>query len=111
MIDQKCEGTKPTGMKNDSSKPMWSRLPFDAVNEIVKVLDHGAQEYSEDNWKYVANFRARYLSATFRHLAKYALGELYDRDSGLHHLAHAGCDIMFLIWKELECSKAQSKKP
>lgn len=90
------------GQKNDNGKPMWSLLPFKAVNEIVKVLDFGANKYCRHNWVYVDDFENRYLSAALRHLAACGDGEDKDEESGLYHLAHAGACILFLLWKEIK---------
>lgn len=90
------------GQKNDNGKPMWSLLPFKAVEEIVKVFDFGAQKYCRHNWVHVDDFENRYLSAALRHMAAYGDGEDKDEESGLYHLAHAGACILFLLWKEIK---------
>ena len=92
------------GTKLDSNKPRWSLLPFVSLIEIVRVLEFGAKKYSENNWQKVTP-PSRYLDAAFRHLAAYASGEKNDPESGLHHLAHAGCCIVFLLWFELPLRK------
>jgi len=88
------------GYKSDDGKPMWSLLPFKALEEIVKVLDFGAQKYCRHNWMHLYDFEDRYLSAALRHLAAWGDGEEKDDKSGLSHLAHAGACILFLLWKE-----------
>ena len=85
------------GRKGDSGKPQWGLLPFRAVGEVVQVLTHGAQKYAPDNWRKVPGGRRRYLDAALRHIAAWAMGERLDRDSGLPHLAHAACCVLFLL--------------
>ena len=88
------------GVKHDADKPQWAYLPWDAVEEVVKVLDHGAQKYSRDNWRLVADSQtgeARYLSAALRHIKAHRCGETVDPESGLLHLAHAVTSLLFLI--------------
>lgn len=85
------------GTKLDAGKPRWDLLPFRALDEIAKVLEFGARKYAPDNWRKVEGWRWRYLGATFRHLAAWATGERLDSESGLHHLAHAGCCVLFLL--------------
>lgn len=86
------------GRKNDSGKAQWSLLPWDAVREIVHVLTHGAKEYAPGNWVHVPDARDRYFDALMRHLTTwYYDGEEIDPQFGLHHLAHAGCDLLFLL--------------
>jgi hypothetical protein len=85
------------GRKFDAGKPDYTLLPWDSVEEIVKVLDFGAKKYARDNWRHVDNAESRYLAAAFRHMAAHAKGEQNDPETGLPHLAHAGCCILFLL--------------
>ena len=100
-----------TGMKFDQEKPDYTLLPWGSVEEIVKVLDLGAKKYARDNWKLVDNGKTRYLAASFRHMAAYTQGQQNDPETGLSHMAHAGCCILFLLAleqrarDEQECGK------
>jgi hypothetical protein len=85
------------GAKHDTGKPQWHLLPWRAVEAVVKVLDHGALKYAPDNWRKVDRWRERYLSATMRHLVAWRCGERDDPESGLPHLAHAACCVLFLL--------------
>ena len=87
------------GTKDDSQKPNWSLLPLRVLEEAIKVLEHGARKYAVDNWKHVRP-RSRYFSACLRHLASYQSGEKLDPESGLPHLAHAICCLVFLSYFE-----------
>ena len=53
------------------------------------------------NWRYVENPQTRYYDAAMRHLLAWFEGEKNDEETGLNHLAHAGCDILFLLWFDL----------
>lgn len=91
------------GMKDDKNKLQWELLPYDAIEEIVKIMTHGAIKYEPDNWKKVAP--ERYFGALMRHLVADVKGESFDKDSGFLHLSHATTNIIFLLWlrmKELE---------
>ena len=85
------------GKKFDDGKPMLSLLPPSAVEEVGKVLSHGASKYGKENWKLVNDFHDRYISACLRHIMQYQNGEVEDEESGLHHLAHAICSLMFIV--------------
>ncbi len=85
------------GVKYDSDKPDYSLLPFNALDQIVKVLTYGAKKYSRDNWKRVPEFRQRYLAAALRHISAHARGEINDPETGIHHLSHAATSLMFLV--------------
>ena len=84
------------GRKFDGNKLEYGLLPPYALQETVKVLTFGAQKYERDNWKKVPDSKRRYYDALQRHLWAWKMGENIDPESGLHHLAHAMCCLMFL---------------
>lgn len=88
---------KEKGIKFDNEKIDWTMLPFESLREVVKVLEFGAKKYERDNWKYVEP-KERYIMAAFRHLIAYAMGEKTDSETGLNHLAHCCCCLLFKIW-------------
>ena len=86
-------------MKFDSGKTDWSLMPFEAIEEINKVLDFGAKKYAAHNWRTGTGFKyTRVLSSLLRHTFAWARGEDLDPESGLSHLAHMGCNVVFLIY-------------
>lgn len=89
------------GKKADAGKPDWTLLPWKALTEVIRVLEFGAGKYGRNNWQQVADSKRRYTAAAFRHLSAYADGETRDPESGLHHLGHAACCVLFLLWGEL----------
>jgi dATP/dGTP diphosphohydrolase len=91
------QAPKP-GDKYDQGKARYDLLPFKALEEVVLVLTFGANKYKADGWREVENWRWRYFAAAMRHLmAWFAKGEARDPESGLHHLAHAACCILFML--------------
>jgi Domain of unknown function (DUF5664) len=96
-----AEDTSSKGMKYDSGKLRYTLLPFKALTEVVKVLEFGAKKYKEESWKTVPNARKRYLDAAFRHLVDYLDGKKVDEESSLPTLAHAVCDLLFILWLDL----------
>ena len=84
-------------IKKDSGKLKWSLLPFEELKDVVKVLMHGAEKYSVDNWK-KCDDTTRYKDALMRHVVAYVSGEETDEEFGLSHLAHAMCNCLFLMW-------------
>jgi hypothetical protein len=88
------------GVKYDSEKLRWSLLPLDAVEEVVKVLEYGAQKYAPDNWMKVPGARERYWDAAMRHLVAWKKDGCLDDETKLSHLAHATCCMLYLIWFE-----------
>jgi len=91
---------KGPGLKFDEGKARWDLVPTEAVEAIAQVLAFGAAKYSENNWQNVSPFGPRYYAATMRHLAAWHRGEKIDPESGLSHLSHAGCCLLFLLWRE-----------
>lgn len=84
--------------KHDSGKWRFSLIPEGSLQQIVAVLEFGAKKYAEENWKTVPDGKRRYFDACMRHLVAWGEGEDFDSESGLSHLAHAGCCILFLLW-------------
>lgn len=105
------EWTSPTGsaqdkwtriktsdfVKADSGKLQWSLLPFEELEDVVRVLMLGAKKYTPDNWKKCDNV-TRYKDALMRHVISYVSGDITDEESGLSHLAHAVCNCLFLMY-------------
>ena len=86
--------------KNDTGKLQWSILPFEQMEDVVKVLMNGAKTYSRDNWQNCDD-KNRYVDALLRHVISYVNGEKNDvgqGGDGLPHLAHAVCNCLFLMW-------------
>lgn len=90
------------GRKFDGGKPMYGLLPPKALRSTVDVLTFGAQKYEIDNWKYVEDSHRRYFDAAQRHLWAWKEGEENDPESGLHHLSHAICCLMFLYEHDID---------
>lgn len=85
-------------VKHDQGKLPWDLLSFDAIEQIVRVLQHGEKKYSAWNWTRGGGLSwSRVFAAAMRHMAAWARGETLDKESGLPHLAHAACCIMFLL--------------
>jgi len=84
------------GTKFDSGKPPMGLLPWPALIQVAKVLKFGKEKYDAHNWRGGMNW-SRMYDAALRHLTAFMEGEDIDQESGLHHLAHCGCCILFLL--------------
>jgi hypothetical protein len=91
-------GEAPTGtaLKFDDGKLPFHLLSTEAMNQTAAVLAFGAEKYAEHNWR-KGFVWSRPLSAAMRHITAFNAGEDKDPESGLSHLAHAACCIMFLL--------------
>ena len=85
------------GMKFDSDKLRYDLVPPSALEKIVEVLTYGAKKYAPENWKKVEEPERRYIAAAMRHIEAFRKGERLDPESGLPHLAHAACCLMFIL--------------
>ena len=93
------------GQKHDAEKPRMDLLPFEALEEVAKVLTFGAEKYADNNWQKVDCAEARYTAALLRHLVAIRRGEKRDAESGLLHAAHMATNALFLLWFELQKEK------
>jgi hypothetical protein len=87
------------GIKHDLGKPNYALLSSIALHKIVSVLTLGTNKYPEHNWRKGLKY-SRLIAAAFRHMFAWLGGESLDPESGMSHLAHASCCLMFLL--ELE---------
>lgn len=94
------KSTKQEGIKHDQQKIRWDLVPYDAVNEIAKVLTFGAAKYEARNWEKGMDW-SRAFGALQRHLTRWYHGQDKDKETKLTHLANAGCCLFFLLAWEL----------
>lgn len=88
------------GTKHDDGKNQLALLPFEALEEVGKVMTFGAKKYAAHNWR--SGFKySRLISAALRHTFAFIRGEDNDPETGLSHLAHACCCLMFLLTQVL----------
>lgn len=65
-----------------------------ALQRVGDVGTYGANKYTADGWKTVPDGVERYTDAMYRHLLKEAAGELLDKDTEIHHAAHAAWNAL-----------------
>lgn len=89
-------------VKHDDGKPPMELLATGALREVAKVMGAGAKKYGRHNWRKGMDW-TRLHGAALRHIFAHLDGEDRDPETGLSHLAHAMCCMMFLL--EYEQSK------
>lgn len=95
----------PEGTKFDKDRIQLQLLPPAALAEIGAVLTFGAKKYAEWNW--AKGIKAsRLIRAALGHIWAWWAGEDNDPETGLSHLAHAGCCILFLLDQNLSARAA-----
>lgn len=98
------------GRKYDSDKSRVDLIPVESLLEIGRVLAFGARKYDENNWVHVAKGVDRYYAACLRHLFAWRSGEAHDPETGFHHVAHAACCLLFVLWFVLTGSENGQKE-
>ena len=87
---------KSKGKKHDSSKLRTDLLPVQPLLDVAAVLTFGADKYGDRNWEQGIAW-SRCYGAALRHLLAWQSGATKDDESGLNHLAHAACSLLFLL--------------
>lgn len=91
---------KEEGVKADTGKNQLDLLPPEALEAIGQIFTYGATKYEAHNWERGLKY-SRVYAALLRHLFAFWKGETKDPETGLHPLAHAGCNLLFLLTYEL----------
>jgi len=99
-----------TGIKYDSEKPKMNLLPPKAIVEVAKVLTFGAQKYDAENWRKLDDLQNRYTAGALRHIFAHMDGEKLDPETGLSHIAHALCCLLFKLEIELEDGESKEEE-
>jgi len=81
--------------KFDQGKPPLSLLDRKALEGTAQILAYGGRKYALHNWRKGLRY-TRLSDAVLRHLLAFIDGEDIDPESGLPHVDHAACGIMFL---------------
>lgn len=82
------------GTKHDGEKIQLDLLSPRWVVGVGSVLTFGAKKYAAHNWRKGIAL-SRLLGACLRHVFAFIGGEDRDAESGLSHLYHASCCLMF----------------
>lgn len=79
------------------AKPPYHLLPWDALEEVAKVLAMGAEKHGERAWEDGRPY-SESVSAMMRHHKLFFQDrEDHDVESGLLHTAHMACNILFIL--------------
>ena len=95
--------------KELKGKPEYAVLPWDAIEEVVRVFEYGAKKYKAPFTYRSGVAFSNLASAAFRHLVLwFFFREDHDKESGCLHLAHVAANVMMIIsminfnWRSLE---------
>jgi hypothetical protein len=97
-VDTTTDAATPAklgGLKFDDSKVRLDLLSTQWLNGVGAVLTFGAKKYAAHNWRN-GIVLSRLTGAALRHLTAFNSGEDLDPETGLSHLHHASCCLMFM---------------
>ena len=87
------------GTKFDQDKPRLDLIDPEFLEGVGLVLGFGAKKYAAHNWR-LGIPHSRLIAAAYRHLGSINKGEKVDKESGLAHVHHLACCVMFLSWMQ-----------
>jgi hypothetical protein len=94
---REIETTAKKALRYNKHKRRWALVDFDSLEDMVKVLEFGANKYSDNNWKKGLK-TTEIAESLMRHLFTYLQGEDIDTESNLSHTGHILCNAMFLAY-------------
>lgn len=98
------------GTKFDEGKLRFDLFPVRPLMAIANVLTFGAVKYADRNWEKGILY-SRIFGGIMRHLWAWWGGEINDPESGLSHLAHASCGLLFLMEYEHTKREYDDREP
>lgn len=107
-------GEVVASLKDTKGKLRWSLLPMAEVEEVMKVIDFGANKYEPNSWK--KNTINECYDALYRHLVnwdkKFSSAQLpLDEESRLDHMAHIAANAIFILYLfNRDAKKIETKK-
>ena len=85
------------GTKYDQDKSRVELVDSEFIEGLGRVMAFGANKYAAHNWRKGIAI-SRICGGAMRHLLAILRGEDLDGESGLPHVHHLGCCVMFLSW-------------
>lgn len=83
------------GVKDNRGKAPIDLIPYEPLLGAAEVLAFGARKYKPGNWRLGLSWSQTWSSLQ-RHLWAWMNGEEIDPESGLLHIDHAMCQLLFL---------------
>lgn len=89
--------TSAAGGMKATKRQRYDLLPKAGLDSIAEAMAYGASsKYPDHNWRKGFEWSKSYAAA-MRHMTAHWDGETVDDESGLPHLSHAGCHILFML--------------
>lgn len=78
-------------------KRLDSIYQYSIIVDLAHVFANGAKKYTRDNWKKGLSYMG-VVDSAMRHYKDYVRGDTYDKESGLHTMAHCLWNIFALCY-------------
>lgn len=82
-------------LRYNEGKVPYSYLPLDLLEDTARVLEMGAKKYARDNYRKGMPM-TEVMDSLMRHYTAFATGEDNDQESGLSHIGHMICNLLFM---------------
>lgn len=96
------DGSEEVALRYNEGKARFELIDPEFEKGVALVLTFGAEKYGDENWKKSAGTDKHYEfvsgchGSLRRHLAAIRDGEHLDPESGLPHIDHVACNVMFI---------------
>jgi hypothetical protein len=84
-------------MRANDGKTMWDLLPYEQLEEAVKVLEYGAKKYAAWNWQKPMPLNEIWACA-MRHMVELSKKNMLDEETKCHHAGHVIANMLFYIY-------------
>lgn len=87
-------------------------IPLEALAEVSKVLEHGAEKHGAHDWRqgHINRSLTYQLDHISQHLDAFVASQNNEDESGLSHLAHVAARCLFIIAHQ-KCGTAIDDRP
>jgi len=72
-------------------------MPYRVLNYLGDIYLYGCNKYDENNWRKGMSW-GKIFAAFNRHSGQWHGGEMYDQESGMHHIGHSLWQLFALRW-------------
>jgi 5'(3')-deoxyribonucleotidase len=87
---------KGDALRYDKGKTQLDLIPPFVIEQLGKVLTFGAEKYDKDNYRKGMKW-SKVIGSLMRHINAFRAGEDFDKETGIYHIAHAMCNLTFLL--------------
>lgn len=87
--------------RHNEGKLDWTLIPFESLEEVVRVFAFGASKYGKENYQKGEGLSLEtYHQSMLRHLITSVKGESCDKESQLDHVAHLAANCLMYLWQK-----------